>query len=177
MHAHLSKSLLAFLGLFAAVLLQPTSAHAACVVGVAQLSDNYLSLRTGPGSRFREIRRMRNETELRILERSGNWRRVRLNDGTTGWAHSSYIGTCGDGHGGGHGGGHGAIYHVTGLDPWGDNYLSLRSGPATRFREIRRLGSGTIVTLLDRRGSWRYVRLSNGRQGWAHGRYLAPGYP
>ena len=173
MRANLHKTLLAAAGLFFAVLLHPATAHAACVVGVAQLSDNYLSLRTGPGSRFREIRRMRNETELRVLERSGNWRRVRLNDGSTGWAHSSYIGSCGDGHGGGHG----AIYHVTGLDRWGDNFLSLRTGPGSRFREVRRMGLGTVVTVLDRRGSWRYVRLSNGRQGWAHGRYLAPGYP
>lgn len=173
MRSFLPKLLLTSFGLIAAVTLQPAPAHAACVVGVAHLSDNFLALRTGPGSHFRMIRRMRNETELRILERAGSWRRVRLNDGTTGWAHGRYIGTCGDGHGGGYG----AVYHVTGLDPWGDNFLSLRSGPGTRYRELRRMGLGTVVIVLDRRGSWHLVQLNSGRQGWAHGRYLSPGYP
>ena len=150
-----------------------TGAMAACVVGVSQYGDNYLSLRTGPGTRYQEIARMPNETNLRILERSGPWRRVRMDNGVTGWAHSRYIGSCGDGEGGGYG----AIYHVAGLDPYGDGFLSLRRGPGTRYREIRRMWPDTIVTVLRSRGSWRYLRLDNGQQGWAHRRYLRRGYP
>ncbi|MEM7425329.1 MAG: SH3 domain-containing protein [Pseudomonadota bacterium] len=176
MGSYITRTLIAACGFALMLVAQSTPSHAACVVGVAGLSDNYLSLRTGPGSRYREIRRMPNETEFRILQRSGNWRKVRLYDGTVGWAHSSYIGTCGDGHGGGHGGG-GAVYHVTGLDPYGDNYLSVRSGPATRFRELRRIGLLTVVTVHGRRGAWRRVHLRGGVRGWVHGRYLTPGHP
>ncbi len=147
----------------------PTVAQAACVVGLNPYGDNYLSLRTGPGTGFGEIRRMGPQTQLRILERAGPWRRVRLNNGVQGWAHGRYIGRCGGSAGG--------VFHVTGLNPFGDNYLSLRSGPGTGYRELRRMGPDTVVRILDRSGPWRYVRLSGGRKGWAHSRYLAPGYP
>ena len=67
--------------------------------------------------------------------------------------------------------------YVTGLDPYGDNYLSLRSGPGSRYREIMRMGPDTIVTVLERRGDWRKIRLEDGAVGWAFGRYIRSGFP
>lgn len=43
--------------------------------------------------------------------------------------------------------------YVAGLDPNGDNFLALRTGPGTSFRTIRRMGPDTILDVLERRGS------------------------
>jgi hypothetical protein len=45
---------------------------------------------------------------------------------------------------------------VTGLNPRGDNFLSVRSRPATNARELGRLRSGQIVWACDETadGSW-----------------------
>ena len=67
--------------------------------------------------------------------------------------------------------------YVTGLNPAGDNYLSLRDGPGAGYREIVRMGPDTIVTVLERRGDWRRVRLEDGTTGWASGRYIRAGLP
>lgn len=67
--------------------------------------------------------------------------------------------------------------YVTGLDPYGDNYLSLRTGPGSRYREILRMGPDTVVEVLERRGDWRRVQLEDGTVGWAFGRYIRPGLP
>ncbi len=67
--------------------------------------------------------------------------------------------------------------YVGGLDPGGDNYLSLRTGPGTKYRALRRLGPDTIVTVLDRDGAWRLIELDDGTRGWAHGDYILPGSP
>ena len=67
--------------------------------------------------------------------------------------------------------------HVAGLDPSGDNFLALRSGPGTSFRTIRRMGPDTILDVLERRGQWVRVRMEDGTEGWAFGRYVAPGFP
>ena len=67
--------------------------------------------------------------------------------------------------------------YVTGLNPSGDNYLSLRNGPGTTYGEIVRVGPNTIVTVLERRGDWRRVRLEDGTTGWAFGRYIRAGMP
>ena len=67
--------------------------------------------------------------------------------------------------------------YVTGLNPRGDNFLALRTGPGTSYRLVRRMGPDTIVTVLRRRGDWLQVELDDGTQGWAFGDYIAEGIP
>lgn len=67
--------------------------------------------------------------------------------------------------------------YVGDLDPYGDNFLALRTGPGTDYRMIRRLGPDTIVTVLERDGRWRLIELDDGTQGWAYGAYILPGLP
>ena len=67
--------------------------------------------------------------------------------------------------------------YVSGLNPRGDNFLSLRDGPGSGFDEIVRMGPDTVVTVLERRGDWRRVRLEDGTTGWASGRFIRAGLP
>jgi hypothetical protein len=48
----------------------------------------------------------------------------------------------------------GTLGVVTGLDPYGDNFLSLRAGPGGGGTEILRLDTGAEVIICDERGSW-----------------------
>lgn len=64
---------------------------------------------------------------------------------------------------------------VGNLNPRGDNYLSLRAGPSTKAKELRRMGPGTGLTILGRDGVWRHVRTEDGREGWAHSKYILKG--
>jgi hypothetical protein len=49
----------------------------------------------------------------------------------------------------------GTVGAVIGLDPRGDNFLSVRSGPGGKgFREIARLNSGQQVAICDEKGAW-----------------------
>lgn len=43
---------------------------------------------------------------------------------------------------------------ITGLDPNGDNFLSVRTGPGTEFSRIDRLGPDQKVWLCDVAGNW-----------------------
>ena len=67
--------------------------------------------------------------------------------------------------------------YVGGLNPRGDNYLSLRTGPGTGYREILRMGPDTIVTVVESSGDWRHIELEDGTDGWAFGRYIKRGFP
>jgi hypothetical protein len=67
--------------------------------------------------------------------------------------------------------------YVGGLDPEGDGYLALRTGPGTGFNEMQRLLPGTILSVKERRGKWRRVQLEDGTIGWAFGAYILPGKP
>ena len=43
---------------------------------------------------------------------------------------------------------------VAGLNPAGDNFLTVRRGPGTSFAEVDRLGPGAPVNLCDERNGW-----------------------
>ncbi len=78
----------------------------------------------------------------------------------------------------------GEYFRVCRLNPYGDNYLSLRTCPSTRCREIFRMGPGVEVRSINpytRRGWWNIEILPGyrgaGLTGWAYGRYLCPSDP
>ena len=84
---------------------------------------------------------------------------------------------------------------VVGLDPQGDSFLSVRSGPGGRnYREVDRIHTGQHVMICDMSGAWFAVVYSTGgdtascdvdrpwvsravyagrcRQGWIYSRYV-----
>jgi uncharacterized protein YraI len=69
------------------------SADAAFVCHLNPYGDNFLSLRTGPGSGFAEIQRLGPHTGLSILGGEGPWLRVQTEHGSVGWVFSDYV--CG----------------------------------------------------------------------------------
>ena len=48
----------------------------------------------------------------------------------------------------------GSIGAVVGLDPNGDNFLAVRTGPGTQFDQIDSLYTGDQIHLCDRQGAW-----------------------
>jgi len=70
-----------------------------------------------------------------------------------------------------------AADYVTGLDPQGDNFLSLRNGPGTSYSRVLKLAPNTELTVIGISGKWRKVVLNDGTVGWAYGKYIAPGAP
>ncbi|MES0880052.1 caspase family protein [Roseibium sp. SCP14] len=166
----------------------PSLSGQAYVTGLDPRGDNFLSLRTGPGTRYQEIARLRENTPLTILGRSGSWLNVALQNGRSGWAYSKYIATAPN-------------YPsastpqtpsvaapaspapvraispprqgmVGDLSNSGDTYLSLRSGAGTGSPEIARLLEGTRVEMLAQQGAWFEIELRNGMRGWAYGRHI-----
>jgi hypothetical protein len=82
---------------------------------------------------------------------------------------------------------------VVGLDPRGDNFLSVRSGPGgPPYKEADRINTGQRVAICEEKGAWLGVVYSLDRQdcgvatprpkrsvytgpcrsGWVHGRYV-----
>lgn len=77
----------------------------------------------------------------------------------------------------------GQVYRVCGLNPNGDNYLSLRTCGSTKCREILRLGPGTPLRSWEPWGTrgWRQVDVlphidaahgGNYASGWVFEKYI-----
>lgn len=58
---------------------------------VHSADDGFLNLRSGPGTSFAIVLQMYNGEAVEILGSSGNWRQVRHESGTVGWAHGRYL--------------------------------------------------------------------------------------
>lgn len=62
---------------------------------------------------------------------------------------------------------------VTGLDPQGDGFLAVRSGPGTGYRKIDELHNGDLVRPCEAKGPWHGVYYGTPRRkGWVHGNWL-----
>jgi hypothetical protein len=67
----------------------------------------------------------------------------------------------------------GPQYHyVGGLDPNGDGFLALRTGTGSNAQRIAKMPEGTMFEVLGSEGKWFYVRLLDGREGWAHSDWI-----
>ncbi len=64
-------------------------------------------------------------------------------------------------------------HYVTGLDPKGDNFLALRTGPLPSDVRIATMGPDTLLKVHESRGPWRRVELIDGMSGWAHSNWIA----
>jgi uncharacterized protein YgiM (DUF1202 family) len=74
--------------------------------------------------------------------------------------------------------------YVDGLNPNGDNFLAVRTGPGTGHAKIDEIHTGDVVAVCDVRGAWFGVLYDGSntgtgyrarhrmRSGWVHSRYL-----
>lgn len=162
-----------------------------------------LNVRSGPTSRGRNvIGSLKRGESFDILERQGNWLKIKFNGGE-GWVYSKYVDetkteakpetkpsspatNVSSTPGGGLGDSpadDGTVNVGLGGD---DNQLaeqfvnvrpgsslSFRSGPGTNHRKKGSLPRGEKLQVLDEDGSWSKVRRSNGDEGWVHNDYLS----
>lgn len=61
---------------------------------------------------------------------------------------------------------------VFGLDPHGDGFLALRSGPTASSRLVARMTEGTRLVFVEQEGEWFHVRTDTGLVGWAHSNWI-----
>lgn len=62
---------------------------------------------------------------------------------------------------------------VMGLNPQGDGFLAVRSGPGTNYSKIGEVYNGDRVGTYERRGEWIAISHGDNNQlGWVHGNWL-----
>ncbi|GHA54972.1 hypothetical protein GCM10008927_21010 [Amylibacter ulvae] len=63
---------------------------------------------------------------------------------------------------------------VEGLNPNGDGFLAVRTGPGSKYRKIDQIYNGDIVADCNQRGKWHgiFYGPNNKKKGWVHGNWL-----
>lgn len=97
-----------------------------------------LNLRSGAGTQFAVVAKLKRGTGCTILESVGNWRRIRTYTGLVGWVSANYLTRQ-------------ATAKVTA------SALNVRKGPGTNTGILGSLKRGTKVTVQYTSGNWAYV--------------------
>ncbi|HEX9868026.1 MAG TPA: SH3 domain-containing protein [Candidatus Tectomicrobia bacterium] len=152
--------------------------HAEDATGVTAIPEVNVNVRTGPATAYQVIRTVPMGTQMTVFGQdiTSAWLSVRLADGTEGWVARFLTNFTGivttlatpplsppaavpiqpttD------------VATILTADP--SFLVNVRTGPATAYRVIRTVPSGTQMTVLgqDVTATWLSVQLGDGTQGW-----------
>ncbi|PHV72284.1 hypothetical protein CS063_02070 [Sporanaerobium hydrogeniformans] len=131
------------------------------------VTANSLNIRKGPGTHYALMAKVPKGTKVVILKTNNGWYEVKLPDGSTGFASSTYIkleasnsqqsiDTSVSQK----------IATITG------NHLNVRKGASTQFASLTKLQKGTQVILLEAGKEWCKIQLATGVVGYVSSSYI-----
>ena len=105
---------------------------------VYRTTASVLNLRAGAGTQYGVVAKLKRGTGCTVLEKSGNWRKVKTFKGQVGWVSANYLTKQ-------------ATAKVTA------SVLNVRKGPGTNTAVLGGFKRGTRVTVMYTSGNWAYV--------------------
>ena len=113
-----------------------------------------LNVRAGAGTGYKIINSLPNGTGCTVLQKSGNWYKIKTFKGVTGWVSKNYLAKNCTAH----------------VKTNGGN-LNVRKGPGTSKAVLGSLANGAKVTVKSVSGNWAYLT-GGGLTGWCSMNYL-----
>ena len=131
-----------------------TPAAAKVTTGTANLN-----VRAGASTSAAVTAKLKNGTWVTLLQKSGNWYRVRYGENKTGYCHADYLAVR-DGS------------FLTTVSAGGSN-LNVRKGAGTRYDVKAKLPDGAVVAVLSQSGGWSRILYDGSTPGYVLSAYLA----
>ena len=120
------------------------------------IQGSAVNVREKPTTRSATLGEMGRGYPLQIMQRKGQWLRVKDFEGPMGWVHAPLTSKSP----------HMVVTSRT---------ANLRAGPGTEHRRVGRLEQHEVVKTLKKSGSWAHVQREGGQKGWV-ARRLAWGW-
>lgn len=120
-------------------------------------TGDYVNIRKGPGTQYGIITQVNKNTLLNVLDKSGDWYKVKLQNGTVGWIAGWLTATP-----------------LPSSIKVNANDVNIRKGPGTNYGIITQAKKGTVLSVLGKSGDWYKVKLPNGTTGWIAGWLVIP---
>ncbi len=134
----------------------PFTAHAQ----TGTVSADTLNIRSSTSITSSVIDTVNQGQIVNLLDFDGEWYKVQLSDGTTGFAKSEYIIP-------------GPVYYGTITA----SSLMVRSKASTESEALAKLSGGTVIELLNTEGNWYKIRISESQYGYVSAEYVSTSTP
>ncbi|SFU79758.1 Uncharacterized conserved protein YgiM, contains N-terminal SH3 domain, DUF1202 family, partial [Clostridium sp. DSM 8431] len=168
-------------GYVSADYLQKTSAQTTNLVVVSTESNvskaghvvnvsSTLNIRSGAGTNYAVLGHLRNNENVTILGKEGNWYRISYN-GTNGYVSADYIE---EGAGASSNSGDSSSTSKAGHVVNVSSTLNIRSGAGTNYAVLGHLRNGENVSILGKEGNWYHISY-NGTNGYVSADYIEEG--
>lgn len=148
---------------------RPTRPSYHYVTGLDPNGWNWLAFRSAPSAQaeFSSTIQLGPDTPVTVLEQSGDYSRIRLRTGETGWAGTRYLTCCREEPS------QATYNYISGVSANG--WVALRSAPNSQapFSPDLKLKAGTLFTVIGQRDGFHNVRLRTGETGWVTSSYVA----
>jgi len=135
------------------------------VYGIVVTKGSPLNIRAAQGSDAKVIGQLEKGSRVRILEEAGEWYKVELEDGKTGYASRQFLKKAG------------ALKKVekggTGIVVTKGSPLNIREGKDKNSEIVTKVENGTKVKILETSGEWYQVELEDGTTGYASHEFIS----
>ena len=133
------------------------------------IKTGILNVREGPGTGNAQVGTVHNGDKLQVLESSGDWYKVKLPSGSSGWVAGWLVDVetiqapeTGTGQ---------LSQNTENVNKQAvvNGTLNVRSGPGTSNDIVARAESGDKLPIIESSGGWCKVQLPGGKTGWVAG--------
>ena len=173
-----------------------TSPTAPSVNEMIRVTGERLNMRDGPSTDAAVVGALDRGTQVRVVDRDGEWVKAEAPDGRSGWLSARFLETLSDAKVAGEDAttaGLRAGEATTGIGaerasepfataaratPAGEavrvtaERLNMRDGPSTGAAVVGAFDRGTQLTVVDRDGQWIRAQAADGRSGWLSAQFL-----
>lgn len=161
----MKKVFSAVLAILLLISVLPTAALASSskTIYISSTGSGTMNLRSGPGKGYDVKGYVHHGDKVSVLDKSGEWSKVKTSSGKTGWIKTKYIDGTTKALGTG---------KKTVKVPSGET-LNLRSGPGTGYSVKGSVKNGATVKVLNTEDDWVKVTVSSsGKTGWIKAKYI-----
>ncbi len=127
----------------------------------AYVTGDLVHLRSGPSTSDRIMAKVVEGQTVYITETRGDWRKVTVHGGETGWIYADLLK-----YEGGSGSSSGSSTGCTAKGYVKSDAVHLRSGPGTNYRIKAKVVEGQTLYITETRGDWYKVTVHGGESGW-----------
>lgn len=134
----------------------------------APVAVEVANLRSGPGTSYERVGKLKQGQTVRLLGRNGEWYQVQTKSGQSGWLHSELVEVDANVSSSL------AVVRVAAaasaspvkIATTTDENINLRSAPGTDNKVLMQLPAGLKLEILSQQGSWFKVATPKGNVGW-----------
>ncbi len=108
------------------------------------------NMRFGPGTDHEVLWQVEQNHPFSVVEKKGNWIKVKDYEGDMAWLHESLVGKG-----------------LKGVITVKSN-CNVRSNPSTKSKVLFTVEKGVPFKVMKRKGNWIYIAHADGGKGWIH---------